>query len=64
MEKLGDLFNERKSHIFPYEIDQPLSEYAFQDLKDIFKLFKFEINQEMIANNRARVNFIGKNAYV
>jgi hypothetical protein len=64
MEKLGDLYNERKSAIYPHEIHQPLSEYALQDLKEIFKPFKIEIKQEMIANNRARVNFIGKNAYV
>jgi hypothetical protein len=64
MEKLGDLYNKRICQNFPHEIDEPLSDYAIQDLREIFKPFKIEIKQEMIADNRARVNFIGKNAYM
>ena len=45
-----------------HEIDKPLSEYALQDLKDHCKPFKVEVEQVMIANNRARVNFLGKNS--
>ena len=45
-----------------HEIDKPLSEYALQDLKDHCKPFKVEVEQMMIANNRARVNFLGKNS--
>ena len=45
-----------------HEIQKPLSEYALQDLKEICKPLKVEVEQEMIANTRARVYFLGKNA--
>ena len=47
-----------------HEIQKPLSEYALQDLKEICKPLKVEVEQEMIANNRARVYFLGKNAQI
>ena len=47
-----------------HEIEKPLSEYALQDLKKICKPSKVEVEQEMIANNRARVNFLGTNSQV
>ena len=62
LKKIEKLYNDPKSHMVSHEIDKPLSEYALQDLKDHCKPFKVEVEQVMIANNRARVNFLGKNS--
>ena len=62
MKKLEELYNDPKSHIVHHEIEQPISDYALQDLKSICKPLKVDIVQEMIPNNRAKINFIGKDA--
>ena len=62
MTKLADLYNQPESNSFYHEIEQPLSEYALQDLKDICKPFKVEVKQEVFPKHKAIVYFIGKNA--
>ena len=62
LKKIEKLYNDPKSHMVSHEIDKPLSEYALQDLKDHCKPFKVEVEQMRIANNRARINFLGKNS--
>jgi hypothetical protein len=64
MEKLEDLYNQPKSHIMSHVIEQSLSEYALQDLEEIFKPSKVRIEPDLLDKNSLRSYFLDYDAEI